>query len=237
MKKILLIAATHGDERIGLEVAKQLEDRSLGKYFDVLIANPEALKQNKRFIDVDLNRSYPGNINSPKREERLAAENLLIARDYKYVIDIHEASQGKDDFIIIPRDKIGNIFPVYLLGLERILLWPDPFGPLGSILENTIELEFGSKNRDRNKIVKKATRIIFSFIKDINKKMTLKQTHQNLYCVNGLMSVKEWKRAPVKLVDFRKVKIDDENFLPLLTDQYIFKGIKCYKMQEITKHP
>jgi len=64
MKKILFIVATHGDEKIGVEVIERLRTKKLDRFFDYLVANPKALEKNTRFIDVDLNRSYPGVRNS-----------------------------------------------------------------------------------------------------------------------------------------------------------------------------
>ena len=51
MKKVLLIVSTHGNEPLGLEIVKNLEDMGLKKLFDVLIANPKALSNKIRFID------------------------------------------------------------------------------------------------------------------------------------------------------------------------------------------
>lgn len=136
--KILLIVCTHGNERIGLETVRRLLAKDLGRYFDVLVANPLALSQNKRFVDKDLNRSYPGNKQSPIYEERRAYQNLRIAKKYDYIIDLHEASEDKDDFIIVPRENISNKFPLRLINLKRVLLWPDPVGPLSQVMENAI---------------------------------------------------------------------------------------------------
>jgi succinylglutamate desuccinylase len=230
-KQILLILATHGDEKIGLETVKILENCSLEKYFDILIANPKACKNNKRFIDVDLNRSYPGNLKSDKYEQKIAAENLLVAKKYKYVIDIHEASQGTDDFIIVPRKELSKQFPLKYINLETVLLWPDPRGPLGQVLKNAVELEFGSKNRNRNMMANKCAMILDNFIKNVYglPQGKIKPT-QKIFYVYDKLSADKTKQ---KLIDFKKIKIKKEEFYPLLTNQYLMEGIVCYKMKKI----
>lgn len=233
MKKLLLIISTHGNEPLGCEIVKKLEDKKLDRYFDVLIANPEALRQEVRFIDRDLNRSYPGKKNSPISEFRLAYDNLLIARKYKYVIDIHEANQGKDDFIIVPRKNIGSDSPVEFIGLKRILLWPNPKGPLGSVLTNTIELEFGAKNRNRRRMISQGSNIIERFIKRSEGRIKIKKQKQEVYQVMKVLTIAEWEDSKIALKDFNETNIKQERFLPLLVDQYLTEGIKCYKMKKI----
>ncbi len=59
-KNILVVISTHGNEKIGQEVVAILKQRGLDELFDCLVANPKAAKINERFIEKDLNRSYPG---------------------------------------------------------------------------------------------------------------------------------------------------------------------------------
>lgn len=82
INKILFIVSTHGDERESLEVVSMLKKTDYGQYFDYLIANPKAYEINARFFEQDLNRLYPGKKNSKIYEERLAWENMNIAKKY-----------------------------------------------------------------------------------------------------------------------------------------------------------
>jgi len=232
MKKILIIIVTHGNEKIGLEVVKNLEDIGLKKYFDVLIANPEALKKNRRYLEYDLNRSYPGKKNSKFYEKRLAFENLKIAKKYNYIIDIHEASEGMENFIIVPKKKFPKKFPLELLGLKKVLLWPEPKGPISQILENAIELEFGMKGKNRDKVINKCTKITTDFILALEENKKNKETKKEVYYVyEKLLLGKQNKESFLK--DFQKIDVDNETFFPLLTNQYLREGIKCYKMKKI----
>ncbi|MDD3486756.1 MAG: succinylglutamate desuccinylase/aspartoacylase family protein [Candidatus Moranbacteria bacterium] len=234
-KKILLIAATHGNERIGIEVINRLAKQKLDVFFDFLVANPKALEKNVRFVDIDLNRSYPGKQKSKKYEERLAAKNIKLAKKYKYVIDLHEASSGTEDFIIIPRHRLNTAFPLDPINLGTVLIWPDPKGPLGSCLKNTIELEFGMKGKNRKIIINRAVSVVGNFIlslDDLNGRKTAgNRKRKEIFEVYGKMNLQEAAKYRVEFQDFKKVKIKDELFYPLLVDQYKDLGIAFYKMK------
>lgn len=233
-KKILIIIATHGDEGIGLELVQRLKSKKMDNCFDWLVANPKALARNQRFVDVDLNRSYPGRKNSAFYEERLACRNLKTAESYRYVIDIHEASKGINNFIIIPKETLPKSFPLGLINLKEILLWPDPKGPLGSVLESTIELEFGMKDKDRQRILKKAEQIVENFVRCIDKGEFKKiLPSQKIYYVYGKLFKKDFPGRIDELKDFKETKASKDGFYPLLVGQYIKEGIVCYKMRRM----
>jgi len=85
-----VVGSIHGDEPAG----KKAIERVLEKYDDFerpvqfIIANEEALEKEKRFMEVDLNRSFPGFEESEIGEERLAAQLLEEIGDSK-VLDLH----------------------------------------------------------------------------------------------------------------------------------------------------
>jgi predicted deacylase len=232
-KKILIIAATHGDEKIGTQVIARLKKRKLDVYFDFLVANQKAFKKNVRFVDFDLNRAYPGDKYSKLYEKRRASEILLIAQRYQYVIDIHEAKKGINNFHIIPQKKIINKRLLELTDLNTVLLWPDPKGPLGQVLDNIIELEFGMKGKSREKIVSVAVKIAEKIIKRVYQiDIEYSPSKKVLYYVYGKLMVKDAPKR-IKLKDFKKAKVGKEIFYPLLVGQYPKEGILCYKMRLI----
>lgn len=232
MKKLLLIAGTHGNEKIGIEAIKKLKLKGYDKYFDILIGNPKALSLNKRFIDHDLNRAYPGDEYSKLYEKRLAYKNLKIARKYEYIIDIHEADKGCDDFIIVPRKKLSKKFPLDYIDLKTVLFWPNPKGPLSQVLPNSIELEFGSKNRNRQKMIDKCFFIIKKFIESACLNKNIKFAKKEYYFVYGKLLMDEYTNSD-NLKDFKKINIHNERFYPLLVCQYKKDGIMCYKMKKM----
>jgi len=122
--KIILNIGTHGNERIGLKVAKGLEKLNIDNNILVVqIANEKAFKLNKRCIDQDLNRSFPGKKNG-NYEERRAYELSPIIKSADIVIDIHSTTSAlKDAFIVTRLDKqtlkyIKVINPKYVLVMK-----------------------------------------------------------------------------------------------------------------------
>ena len=231
-KKILIIAATHGNEKIGIQIIKKLQAKKLDKYFDYLIANPKALQEKKEFIDINLNRVYPGKKTSRFYEKRIAYKNLRIAKKYSYIIDIHEASKGRDDFIIIPKEKVSRFFPIDFINLKKVILWPNPKGPISQVLNNAIELEFGMKKRKRKEVIMKATKVLEKFIKNVNSNSyNFDISNKEIYYVYGKLLDKEKRINLSKLKDFKEVKICGDKFYPLLVGQYLNDGIACYKMR------
>ncbi len=104
--KILLNIATHGNEKIGQRVVKELEKLNIDKKTLVVqIANERAFRLNKRCIDQDLNRSFPGKKNG-NYEERRAYELSPIIKSADIVIDLHSTTSAlKDAFIVTKLDK------------------------------------------------------------------------------------------------------------------------------------
>lgn len=119
--KIILNIGTHGNERIGKLVIKELEKLNIDKNTLTLqIANEKAFKLNKRFIDQDLNRSFPGK-KTGNYEERRAYRLSPIIRSADIVIDIHSTTSAlKDAFIVTnlnikTSEYIKVIHPKYVL--------------------------------------------------------------------------------------------------------------------------
>lgn len=119
--KIILNVLTHGDERIGLRVIKEIEKLNIDK--NVLlthIANKKAFRLQKRFIDQDLNRSFPG-IKNGNYEQRLAYKISPTIKSADVVIDIHSTKSGLKDSVIVTKlnkdtkKYIEAIQPKYVL--------------------------------------------------------------------------------------------------------------------------
>jgi succinylglutamate desuccinylase len=119
--KILLNILTHGDERIGIAVAKELQKLHIDKsILQIHIANKRAADRGKRFIDQDLNRSFPGKKDG-NYEQRLAYDISPIVKSADIVLDIHSTkSELRDAIIVTKLDRntrrcVQAIQPKYLL--------------------------------------------------------------------------------------------------------------------------
>ena len=119
--KIILNILTHGDERIGLKVAKEIQKLNIDRnILAVQIANSKAFKLRKRFIDKDLNRVFPGKKDGDY-EERIAYKLSGVIKSADLVLDIHSTKSELKDAIIVTKiddrtlQYIKAIHPKYVV--------------------------------------------------------------------------------------------------------------------------
>lgn len=99
---VIVVGGMHGDERVGLKVFKKIKRNliiSKGT-LKLVTANRRALLKGVRFIDSDLNRSFPGNIKGGV-EGMLAVKLTKIVSDCDYLLDLHSCSVPSPAFCII----------------------------------------------------------------------------------------------------------------------------------------
>lgn len=236
----MLIAATHGDETIGARIIDKLKTGPLKGEFDYIVGNPSAAELGQRYIDVDLNRVYPGSKNSRLLEERQAEKNLVLAKKYDYVLDIHEVIGGRDIFVILPFDSKKKNRPEILehLGVGKIVFWPSVSGrrtgPISQFLKNCVEIEIGSGLPKNKAAVEAGVRLVAGFIKSVRGQKKSRPAGKKLfYQVRSKLSGDEKllkKMQSEKAADFKKVAVNGSVFYPLLIGQYIKDGIVCYQM-------
>lgn len=72
---VAVVGGVHGDEESGVRAVEALRnaDLDLQRGVKLIVANPAALRADERYLDADLNRSFPGDPDAEARERRLAA--------------------------------------------------------------------------------------------------------------------------------------------------------------------
>lgn len=119
--KVLVIGGMHGNEPLGPEVVRLL--RAKDSKVDTLIANEQALQANTRFMEVDLNRSFPGDVASAHYEAARAAAVLAVCRNYDVVLDFHNTHCPGNDCAFVGETAQGDLFDVSAwLGLNRVIV-------------------------------------------------------------------------------------------------------------------
>lgn len=99
--RILINICSHGNEVLGLEVVNKLKNiQVISGSITFHTANELAIKQKRRFIDSDLNRSFPGSV-SGNYEQQIASEMMKYIPYFDYVIDIHSTVSDTKDCLII----------------------------------------------------------------------------------------------------------------------------------------
>jgi aspartoacylase len=103
MKK-LLVGGTHGNEWTGIYLLENMKSSSL--FEAELLANPEAFKQNKRFVDEDLNRCFSKEKRSNPSgvlERERAIEIHRIIENFDLVLDCHTTTSNMGNTLIFTR--------------------------------------------------------------------------------------------------------------------------------------
>lgn len=215
----LVFTAVHGDEGFSIPIIEKLSKQFT---FEWLIANPEALAQNRRFLEADLNRSGPGNPDSRVLEERLAFRLIEKGRKHPRVIDIHGTTANTGVFIIIGDPNWQNVELSKKFDIANVVLWPGllPTGPLCQFIPNCLEIECGPKNSPNTR--EELTRVLTAFLD--KKQPTITQEY---FIVTGKLTGVN----PKNLRDFKETSIGNVTFYPLLAEQYA--EISCYMMQKL----
>ncbi|WP_232686269.1 succinylglutamate desuccinylase/aspartoacylase domain-containing protein [Halobacterium zhouii] len=73
---LAVVGGIHGDEPSGVRAIRHVLDTEpdLERAVKFVVANPPAGVAHRRYLDVDMNRVFPGDPDSPDRERRLAAQ-------------------------------------------------------------------------------------------------------------------------------------------------------------------
>lgn len=203
-----LVLGLHGSEQF----CKYAFDKIIeGNNYDnvkVILAHEEALMENKRFFETDLNRSFPGS-KKGSFEEKLAYKILQELKGAKIVLDIHTTTS---------RSKKTNMFPI-ITSLNKEIKEIISAIPIKtpivhiksdkkSLIENVkigISLEFN----DLFALKGEAMPIINQLIYNINNKRRVPPSLREIYFVS--------KSIPKKLS------------LPKNTENFKYsKKLKCY---------
>ncbi|MCL5099958.1 MAG: succinylglutamate desuccinylase/aspartoacylase family protein [Candidatus Marsarchaeota archaeon] len=103
--KIAVVGSIHGNELVGSRVIARLAmNPPAGVWLRLIVANEAAISLNRRFVDVDGNRCFPGSRNG-NTEQRMAFELLEAIEGCDYLIDIHSTFARQPDIIIVTHKR------------------------------------------------------------------------------------------------------------------------------------
>lgn len=149
--EVAVVGGIHGDEPCGFRAVERLiaDDLTVERPVALVIANEEARAAEQRYLDTDLNRSFPGDPASEAHETRLAAElteqlegcSILSLHSTQSYDNLFAITNGMGEFErhICPRLSVDAV--VDAGAFER--------GRLFSSLPRTIEIECGHQGSDR----------------------------------------------------------------------------------------
>lgn len=122
--RLLVIGGVHGDEPLGIEIVEALRQDPVSGVA-TLIANPRAREAGCRYVDADLNRVFPGELDGEAYESRRAYElREQLSSDYDLIIDFHNTCSQENDcgFIGDWGDRRLAAEAARSLGLSRLVI-------------------------------------------------------------------------------------------------------------------
>ncbi len=147
-KKLCIVTCLHGDEKEGLTALKILERlEGIDGKVKVIVANLLAVKHDKRFLESDLNRVFPGS-RFGNYEERLAREIVREVRRCPLVVDLHSTSTFSPPFAISTKEGQKHLELASLTGVKRLVLMGDEIAKGKALIDHCrtgISIELGKK--------------------------------------------------------------------------------------------
>lgn len=141
--KILIIAATHGNELLGIKLYERLLKRrsALLENIDFLIGNPRAYASKRRYTEYDLNRAYgqKGDSYEHQRARQIAA--YIKATNPDIVLDMHTTTCIQPPCLIVP--NLEGEAKKRLLRASHIshILQVEPMGDIATLSDSIIGYE------------------------------------------------------------------------------------------------
>ena len=242
--KIILNILTHGDERIGLKVEKEIQKLNINRNtLTVQTANSKAFKLRKKFIDQDLNRSFPGK-KAGNYEEKLAYKLSAAIKSADLVFDIHSTrSELKDAIIVTKLDGetlkyVKAIQPKYVLIMNTT-----KNNALISQAKIGIAFEYGKDNDpDALKKIIRDIKRVFCYIGLIDAK--LRKRRQIISYFNVVSEIKKPKGYKLlkKIKNYKLIRkgevfaangknylVAENDFYPILFGESNYKTIFGFK--------
>ncbi len=142
--ELVVVGSVHGDEPAGRKAIKKLLDQDLEfrKPVKFIIANEEALDENERYLEADLNSSFPGDSGSEKHEEKLAAE-IAEQVNGKRVLDLHTTHSSREPFATLKDITKEELEMLESTAVENAVYFPGTSGVLIESAEHGILIETG----------------------------------------------------------------------------------------------
>ncbi len=100
--ELAVVAGIHGDEPCGVRAVERLLDErpTVERPVKLIVANEAALERRVRFVDEDLNRTFPGHPNAKTHEAQLA-HRLVEELEGCLTFSMHSTQSHADPFAIV----------------------------------------------------------------------------------------------------------------------------------------
>ncbi|HLD40411.1 MAG TPA: succinylglutamate desuccinylase/aspartoacylase family protein [Candidatus Nanoarchaeia archaeon] len=223
--RVAIVGGVHGNEHIGVHVIEKLAGLEIAGSLKYIIANEEALQLNQRFVEADLNRSFPGK-RYGNHEEKLADTLLKELSDADYVFDIHSTSVETPDFVItVGKNSLAQYFP-----LPKVVDMSG-FAKGVSLIENVtqgISLEYA----DITSAKQVACQLQQCLVNLGLLKGSPAPLQQERYVVYKILEKTEQNKN-ITLENFVETELNGERFIPILYGEGGYPDILCLKARKV----
>jgi hypothetical protein len=220
--ELSLVCCLHGTEINGLYALNSIDFNDVEGTVKVIVANEEAVALGKRYVDADLNRSYPGDLNG-NHEQQLAVQLYSEIKDSDYVIDIHTTSAKTDPFIITVKENALLSAFAQAIPLEKVVVMNDPDEKsLISRLGCGLAVEFSEQDGTNHICETVIGTLINLWMYDGLPKITEKMTYRTY----GTL-----EQSSVPLTNFERAEINGESFYPVLYGEKAYNFV-CLKARK-----
>jgi len=230
--KYLAIGGLHGNEPLGIELVPKIQALQVD-WLKAEFGNPQAIKQNVRFVEEDLNRVFPGNANG-NHEQKRAAKLTKISQSFDFVLDFHNTyGLNNDCGFVGGNDWEKTVNLAGFLGIKRVII--ADYDCINKFVPNclSIEISLNSIQNNTNLWVNKLQNLN-KF--DPNKKYQAVELYQFIYRVSrqqqNKLNFKNWKTfEPISKRDTKKLGLNpSQEYLPIFIDdqytaEYNFAGL------------
>ena len=149
--RVAIVGGIHGDEPAGERIVEQLRaDISVASgTLQLVVANEPALAVGNRYTETDLNRTFPGDVDSDTYETALAPRLTRVLDGADAVLALHTSQSAPPPFAIystltdIVRRSVTGMPVEYVVDAGNLR-----DTTLDSTLPNTISLETGKQGSD-----------------------------------------------------------------------------------------
>ncbi|MCX6808844.1 MAG: succinylglutamate desuccinylase/aspartoacylase family protein [Candidatus Berkelbacteria bacterium] len=200
--KFVLVCCLHGEEKFGRKVFDYFEkNNQMFGNFLLILAHPAALSLGQRFIDSDLNRSFPG-LKTGNTEEKIAYKLTRNIPKSAYLIDIHTTVTDIKFLPIVTSisKKTKNL--INLCSARNIGLVKSPLKDISLIgqFDRSISLEI-------NRVFAKkrvALELIIDFVNDLIEGKIKPKMCRSIYEVDQV--IRKEIKLPKKVENFKKIR-------------------------------
>ena len=162
--ELVVVGSVHGDEPAGKKAIQRVLDKNLEflKPVKFIVANEKALEKNQRYLEADLNSSFPGNSRSDKHEEKLAAEIAEHVKGEK-VLDLHTTHSSEKPFANVKDFEEETVEMLKQTGVENSAWFPENSGVLIEMASTGVLVETGPQGSE--KAINDAEKVLENFLK------------------------------------------------------------------------